>query len=280
MLKNILLIFGLLLTIAACSVETKSEDVVPPSINEKSQAGPYTVDFNNSNNNYQHNFKMNIDQNEGKVEYFITTSDAVEIEFVGTSLKVTGCSASQVTHQTYWIPDGKTTTGQYVIPGSTFKTQAATRGTFTHILRDLSGCTLLDLTTTLRKKQTSSMKCKESSDSNCHVAIYCKEKDPLKSFIEVEVWEESWGTTLREFRNQGNGTRNLMTMNSVTFSNNGTESTYISKSVSDKTFLKYNNQNLLGLYSQAIQGTQVNTDVTCEKLWRARISQALPLRDS
>jgi hypothetical protein len=260
---SVTLTVTLALALTACSVHTSPEEVAPPANNEKTSAGPYQVAFDATTKTYQHSFEMDINQADGKVEYYVNTPEASEVEFVNTSLKVTGCAAGQVNHQTYWVPDSSTTAAQSIAMGSTFKTRAGVQGTFLHVLRGLTGCSHVSLSTTLKKKQSSSMKCKESSDTNCRVDVYCKEDGIPTNYIEVEVWKESWATTLRKFMNHGDGSRSLMNMNSVILANNSTETTYTSNSGSSVTYLKYNNQTLVGIYSQDVMGTPVTTTLRC-----------------
>ncbi|WP_413291340.1 hypothetical protein [Bdellovibrio sp. HCB337] len=263
MLKNSILVISTGLILAACSASVKTEEVAPPGNNEKANGGPYTVDFSAADSTYKHSFKIPINQAEGKVEYFIKTAEAADIEFVSTQMKVTGCPANQVTHKTFWIPDSQNTVGQYVVPGSTLKTRAGVQGTFMHIVLGLTNCTDVELNTVLKKKKVSNMKCKESSDSTCRVQVYCREGNYPTNYVEVEVWQDAWGMSLRKFMNGGDGTRGLMASNSVTVLNNGTDTIYTNNSGSDKVFLKYNNQTFAGLYSQDIMGNTFDSRVTC-----------------
>lgn len=262
MLKKTFLLLASGLIIAACSA-TQSEDVAPPVAKENS-AGPYDVTFDPTTGIFQHNFEMNIAQSEGKVDYYIQTPEEIDVTFVETALKVTGCPASQVTHQTFWLPDSATTSGQYLGVGSVFRTRAGIRGSFMHVLRGLDGCATVNLTTKLQKRMGSNMPCKESTDTTCRVQVYCKETDPVRTYVEVEVWKESWGVTLRKFMNSGNGTRSLMATNTVVSTSTTTETTYSANSPGDRTYLRFNNQTFAGVYSQDVMGNAYPTDVTCK----------------
>jgi hypothetical protein len=245
----------------ACSKSSDSGKVADPGTNDKAQAGPYVVDFGTTKS-YQHSFKIPINQNEGKVEYFITMPEATDIVLTDTSLTVTGCPASQVIHQTFWLPDSAVASGQYVVIGSSFRTLAGTQGTFLHILKGLDGCTDVNLSTTLTKKDKPAMKCKESRDPNCQVQVYCKESDALPTnYIEVEAWKEYGGISLYKFMNHGDGTRSQMSMNSAAFTNDGTQSKY--SATSNSTYLRYNNTTRIGLYYESIAGQSFTTDVNC-----------------
>lgn len=262
MLKNIF-ILSALITLVACSAKVTSEEAPPPQ--EKSSAGPYTVDFNNSSMTYQHSFSLPIDQSAGKVEYYVTTPNIADIEVVHTSLKVTGCSASQVIHQLLWLPDSQKTEGIYLSIGQSFKTRANVQGTFLHSLRGLDGCTQVELSTTLRQKPKASLPprtCKESNDTTCKVEVYCAEDYPGKKYMEVEVWKESWGTTLRKYSLNDNGSRTLSSMNTVTSSNTG--SMWIYSDARGSSTLRFDTSNGKGVFTLQVGGSNFPTDVTCQ----------------
>lgn len=153
MLKKIILLFGCLIALNACQVKSTSSHPVqpPPPPPEKPSAGPYTVVFDNTNNIYHHSFNLTIDQKEGKVEYLITLPEALKIELFNTQLSVVGCTASQVTHEIYWLPNKNKIEWYYVSIGSTFTAEANAEGTLVHVIKGLDGCQSLTLSTTLKR---------------------------------------------------------------------------------------------------------------------------------
>lgn len=153
MFKKIILLLGSLIALNACQVKSSTPQSAqpPPPPPEKPSAGPYIVIFDNTNNTYHHSFNLNIDQKEGKVEYLITQPDAVKIEMFNTQLSVVGCSASQVTHELFWLPNKNKIEWYYVSIGSVFTTEANAEGTLVHVLKGLDGCQSLTLSTTLKR---------------------------------------------------------------------------------------------------------------------------------
>mgnify|MGYP003407425659 CR=1 FL=1 len=153
MFKKIVLLLGALIALNACQVKNTTPQPVqpPPPPPEKPSAGPYSVVFDKDTNAYHHSFKIDLDQKEGKVEYLLTLPVIAKIELSHTQLSVVGCSASQVTHELFWIPDQQKLSWYYVSIGSTFTTEANTEGKLIHIVKGLEGCQSLTLSTTLKR---------------------------------------------------------------------------------------------------------------------------------
>ncbi len=208
---------------------------------EHPEVGPFTVQFAPTDQSYQHNFKVNIDQDEGKVEYYVTTAADEKVEIKDIVLKVTGCPAGQISHQMFWAPDStQSNFGYQEYKGDKFQTTAKIKGTFIHSLKNLKGCTAVDLTTKLVKyvyttphpEFSVGQHCPEASASDqCTVKLYCREKNPLNSFYEFEIWKRGNQYGLSHFYNHGDGTRGLLSSNSVNESLINNEIKYTSSSL-------------------------------------------------
>lgn len=262
MLKNIILMTTLFGILSACSGSKSSETVAEAPV-ESTSVGPYAVDFNNDAKTYQHNFNIRIAQDEGKVEYNIFTSEIVEVELLSAPLQVTGCPASQVLHQIIWFANSTKPSGIAVKPGATFKTIANTQGTLMHSIRGLKGCERVDLTTTLHQKPKQIIaprKCQESSDLNCKVEMYCTE--PGYKYTEVEVWKESWGTTLRKFNVNSSGSRTMSNLDTVSAVASGNQMTY--RATNNSNSLSVNLVTGVSLYTIYAAGQSFPIDLTCQ----------------
>lgn len=217
--------------LSACSKGSKTE-VVPESVeNQKSEVGPFNTEFTSADQTYRHNFKTNISQNEGQVEYYVKTLGKEKIQLLESKLTVSGCPASQVSHQTFWIPDSqKPNQGYQLFLNTVFESLPQVKGVVRHVIHGLQGCQAVELSTTLKKQVAAPALgpiCQGTTASNsCRVKIYCKEKDPLTYFYEVEIWDRPTGQTLNQFMNHGDGTRGLMVLATVTPANDGTFLTY------------------------------------------------------
>lgn len=150
--KTKVIFLACLFFLTACSKSNDSEVVQSP-VAEKAEVGPFTVAFSGDNQSYEHNFKININQDEGKVEYFVQTAEAAKIDFIDTKLTVSGCPAAQVIHRTFWIPDASTQEGELTMPGFFFETIANKKGVLLHVLKGLNGCSSVELKTVLKKQK-------------------------------------------------------------------------------------------------------------------------------
>lgn len=146
--------FCALLSLSSCSVKNDDpQPVAPPQETPvKTSAGPYIVDFDPATNSYTHNFFINIQQIEGKVEYFISPSAATDILIEVAQSNVLGCVASQVHHEMFWAYDHRNPlAGRFVFVGSSIHAYEAYKGILTHSFRGLQGCRSLELTMKLKK---------------------------------------------------------------------------------------------------------------------------------
>ena len=254
----------LMFFLTACSATSNDGGQVPPQT-ANSTTGPFVVEFSADAKTYQHNMTVTIDDTAGGVQYLLTTAAAEDVVFISTDLKVTGCAPSQVKHNVFWLPTGDPSYAIPLSPGSTFRTRAGIQGIFLHSLAGLDGCASVNLTTILKLKEktvTPAPKCKESSEASCQVQVACVDSKGSDRYVEVEVWKESWGTTLRKFTLASNGTRTLAAMNSVTGTQSG--SIWNFKTDRDLTSLRLDTVAKTGLYNLAAAGQVFPTELFCE----------------
>lgn len=154
-MPKLIVLLGLCsLVLMSCSPETPEMQPVAPPAEEpvKVSAGPYSVVFDPSTNTYTHRFFINIDQNEGKVEYYISAGVSEDITIETAQSGVYGCPATQVSHQMFWAYDQlEPLQGRFVFVGSVVRAYAGYKGILTHTFRKLQGCRSLELTMKLRK---------------------------------------------------------------------------------------------------------------------------------
>lgn len=152
-LKMILCLFAFASVLSACNKKPDAapETVPAPVDRTEASASSYRIDFTNSPI-YQHSFKMNIDQAEGKVDYLLTLDEDTVVQVELVKAQVTGCVATQVKHEVFWIPDQRRSQqGQFVTNGSVFQAFAGIEGKLMHTFRGLSGCKSIEVITNLKK---------------------------------------------------------------------------------------------------------------------------------
>lgn len=221
-MKHLFLIFLItnLMNLLSCGKSDSPEVVAPPNDSDKQDdgTGPFVVTFKAEDQTYTHTLKININQDQGKVEYQITTPEATAIEFTSAELNVVGCPASQVTHKTFWLPDATKTVGSFISPGKTFRTDPTVLGIFRHEILNIGGCSGLTLTTNLKKTKFESRPCvgeTNKTSKTCSTLVYCRESDINENYFEVEIWKDEGSLALSKFMNRGDGTRALMMKTSV-----------------------------------------------------------------
>ncbi len=238
---------------------------------EHPEVGPFTVQFAPTDQSYLHHFKVNIDQDEGKVEYYITTAADEKVEIKDIVLKVTGCPANQISHQMFWAPDSaQNNFGYQEYLGDKFQTTAKVKGVFIHSLKNMRGCTAVDLMTKLTKyiytpphpEFTVGHPCPEASTSDqCKVKLYCREKNPLTSYYEFEAWKRGNQYTLSHFYNHGDGTRGLLSSNSANESSINNETKYTSSNF--KVSLNMNLSTGDGIFTDSSFAPTMTYSVEC-----------------
>lgn len=232
-MKKLFFCLTLCLSLIACEDPSGEREAAKPGTehSEKTGAGPYQVVFSGADQSYQHSFSFPIRQEEGKVEYYVQTPSSIEVEFLETRLTVSGCAASNVKHQIFWMPDVRISNMVYYLKeGESFRTQSGVRGSFVHLIRGLGGCTDINLTTKMRMKPAIVRPCKESnSPGACKVLAYCRANYPT-NFTEAEIWQEPHGMSLRKYMNFGDGNRRLMASSSVSMMAQGNVMTYSNSS--------------------------------------------------
>ncbi len=136
------------LFITACGGEDAQK--VNPPLTKPQNSGPFVVQFN-AKSEYEHLFVFNYPNNSGKVEYFIKTKNAEDIQLIKNDLIVTGCSSAEVTYMTYWLPDSRNNYAYAITAGSTFSTGAETQGTLMYVIYGIQGCSQIQIKTKLLK---------------------------------------------------------------------------------------------------------------------------------
>lgn len=262
------LLMSALIALGGCGKPKDSGESVPISEdpNAQAQSGPYIVNFSSTDNMYNHLFQGNINQNEGKIEYYIATPTSTQIEVRQSTLTVTGCSASKVKHYLYWVPDANfPNEGAPVKVGSLLQTLPNTKGVLRHVLLGLDGCQSIELLTSLKQipQSTHIGSACDSTATNCQIKQYCREKNASSSFNEVEVWSQTWGLELRNFMNHGDGTRSLMMVTTARDTSDSSVYRYESTSatIANLALAKLTKQ---GVFSQVVVGTQVKLDLICD----------------
>ncbi len=213
-MKKAILALSLCMSLMACEDTGKPQDVPKPDNNTES-VGPYDVTFSGKDQSYTHSFNISPHDDEGAVDYHITTPASVDIQFVDTRLQVAGCPVSSVKHQVYWLQDANQPLVQMLKVGETFRTRAGMKGIFRHFIRGLGGCNSMSLTTNIKVKPQIARTCNGTLEpATCQVMAYCRQSG-TSYYSEVEVWKETRGLVLRKFMNRGDGTRSLQVMADV-----------------------------------------------------------------
>lgn len=265
-MKNIFLLLATL-TVFSCSPKKEVMNAVPTA-NEAdgSATGPYTVAFDLTSLTYEHSFEVNIQQDSGKVEYFITTDRNESVVVENYSSSVSGCPVEQVKHVVGWFEIEAGPTTAVLKNQSKFQTKRKTKGKVVHLFENLNGCTKIAVTMKLRQLPHSGpvgKVCDKAADINeCRVDVYCREMYST-NFVEIEVWNRKGQLTLNKFMNRGNGDRGLMSMNSARLATGETTTIYTSTS-SSAASLKIQNSNLSGLYSERIMGQDFSNELICD----------------
>ena len=260
-----------LITLVFYSCSAKKTDLTdaPTAGNNETSTntmGPFTVSFDAAESKYENTFRIPIQQNEGKVEYNIFTDRSENVVLEYSNIAVTGCDASLVKQQIFWLADEKQTLGQIIKNQSQFKTQIKTKGKIVYSIYHLNGCSEIELKIRLKKLPhigNAGKACEGSTNlQDCRVDVYCKE-NYSSNFIEVEVWNRAGQRSVQKFMNHGDGSRSLMSMFTANFSNVANSTIYTSTN-SSRTFLKYDNSSLVGFYSENILGNDYTNDLQCD----------------
>lgn len=268
-MRTRILIASALLLLAACSKSPESEIVPSGDGNAAAgDVGPFTVAFQGPEQTYEHSIKGVPKQNEGKVEYFVTTAEKSKVTLVKTQVQVTGCPAAQVTHHTFWVSDvSNMSEGQLILPGQSFEPKVSVKGVLLHVLKGLDGCSEIEVLTSLKRTAMTQPNpgfpvggaCEGTTDG-CMVQVYCREPDIQTNFIEVEIWKRSWGTLVQKYMNPGDGTkRGLMVSETVTPSSTASSLTFLGSS----TKLNFSTTTGVGVFTEKFAGQTFQYDLDC-----------------
>ena len=256
-------------SILSCSVKTSEaepETVDPGSTKTSEPVGPFTVAFTPTQSVYEHSFRIPIDQDSGKVEYFVQTGrkETVIVEFVNSA--VVGCPAAQVKHTVLWFDDETNMVRQVLKTNSQFSTKRNTKGRIIHAFENLNGCTEIEIKMRLRQNPHGGVvgtACTGyAKPEECKIEAYCREKYAT-NFIEIEVWNRGNNLTLQKFMNSGAGSRSMMSANSARFAVGNPQSAYTSTS-STPASLKFDNATLSGIYTERLMGQDFTNEVSCD----------------
>lgn len=69
-----------------CSKKNSTREFVPHKKIENEGVGPFNVMFDPTTHRYEHRLNLEINQDEGKVEYYLTTTESANIVLVNSSL--------------------------------------------------------------------------------------------------------------------------------------------------------------------------------------------------
>ncbi len=259
-----------LLVLAACKKSGEAEVVASTDSDQQAagDVGPFTVNFDGSAQTFAHSVKGVPKQGEGKVEYYITVNEKSKVTLVSTEIKVVGCPASQVSYQTFWLPDATKAEGTLVMNGLSFQPTPGLKGSLMHVMHGLDGCSEVQLATSLKREKILKpnptfpvgQACEGSSASSpCTVQVYCREQDPLSTYHEFEVWSYSWGRQVNHYMKSSDGKRSLMSSSSVTVNAGATSTSYTGSSAS----LTYDNATGMGRFSERMAGQTFSYDTDC-----------------
>lgn len=254
--------------VASCSAKVESPQSFPEGNAPQGESqGPFTIAFD-TNNSYSHFLKININQTEGKVEYKINTSSRFDLIVDEVSSAVTGCDATTVKHDVFWLPDESSTAqGQMLKVNSKFMTGRKTTGVLVHSFKNLQTCTGIEIKTRLRKeiKPTKIGQICEGFGSvdQCKLASYCKEKFVGAPFYEFEIWNQQGILSAKKYLVRSDGTRGLMSLYTVNFNDTTAQASFDS-TANNNFSLKINNISYDGLATEIVNGQNYSLSLACE----------------
>lgn len=142
-MKNLLISLITLLSFAGCA--NKSEEVAMQPVVEKEGIGPFSVEFA-SDSTFQKAVSAPISQAEGKIEFFSFADLPSQIVVKDIKLSITGCDASQVQFNLFWIPnlDQAPTKGYEVRKSSRIEVKEKVKSSLVASFKNLQNCTHID----------------------------------------------------------------------------------------------------------------------------------------
>lgn len=253
----------------ACTAKVETPQAVSGVDNnpQSEDVGPFEIKFD-ANNTYTHNMKINIKQDEGFIEYKINPGQRWDLAVEENQSLVTGCDASMVKHDVFWLPDeSNKTIFQILKPNAKFFTGRKTQGVIIQSFKGLTNCSGIEIKTKLKKeiKPTKVGQVCEgfSSVDQCKIMSYCKEKNVSSLYYEIEVWNQQGVLTAKKFLVRNDGTRGLMSFYSSNFVDSIVQASFVS--TADNSFsLKINNINYDGTSAEKINGQTYTLNLACE----------------
>ena len=248
-MKSSLLKSAALIAITAllinCSAKVESPQSVPPSpAPQGNDVGPFVIAFDTANT-YSHSIKININQDEGFVEYKLNAGQRFDLVLDESPVAVTGCDAQTVRRTTYWLPDETNkTVFKALTPTTKFITGRKTTGVLIHSFKNIGTCTTIEIKTKITKETRSTRVGKVcdsfSSADQCKIESYCKEQFVSGWFYEVEVWNQQGTLLANKYLNKNDGTRTLSSTYTVKLTD-ATDSSEYKSTAADQYSLKINN---------------------------------------
>lgn len=266
-LKN----FGLSLLVVsnfACSAKVETPQSVPnDNTPQGDPQGPFDIKFD-SNNSFEHSLKINIQQDEGIIEYKFNPGTRVDLILEESNSAVTGCDAQTVKHDIYWFSDENNKVYYQILkPNSKFYTGRKTTGVILHSFKNLQNCEFIEMKTRV-KKETKTTKLGQvcegfASADQCKLHSYCKEQIVATPFYEVEVWNQQGVLTAKKFIVRTDGTRGLMSSYSVSLTDSVPTALFSSTSNNSFTLL-ISNTTYDGTATERIAGNTYYLNLACE----------------
>lgn len=266
-LKNLGLCLMLVATFA-CTAKVETPQTIPDDNKPQGDPqGPFDLKFD-TNNSYAHVFKINIQQDEGLLEYKFSPGSRVDLILEENNSSVIGCDPQTVKHDVFWLPDENNKTNyQLLKPNSKFFTGRKTTGVILQSFKNLQNCTSIEVRTKI-KKEMKATKIGQVCDGfasadQCKLLSYCKEKIVATPYFEVEVWNQQGVLTAKKIMVRTDGTRGLMSSYSVTLSDT-TASALFSSPANNNFSLSVSNLSYNGSSTEKINGNTYTLDLACE----------------
>jgi hypothetical protein len=263
-----ILMITLSVLLFSCSAEVQSPQAVPQEQKPQGEdVGPFAIGFD-ATNTYQHSLKININQDEGFVEYKINAGQRLDLVLDENPVSVTGCDPQAVKRTSYWWPD-ETNKSVYKIltPATKFITGRKTTGILMHSFKNIGSCSSIEIKTKISKEFRPTRVgqiCENfSSTEQCKILSYCKEQFVSGWFYELEVWNQQGTLWLKKYLNKTDGNRVLSSTYSVLFTDSINEAEYKSQD-SDQYTLKINNLNYESVSTEKINGQTYKLNVSCD----------------
>ena len=149
-MNRFMLFFFLFSAFALGACQKKSEEKETEVVIQNDGVGPFTVQFD-ANSNYENKIDVAINQDAGKIEFFIPPGEAGKISIEALTTQVRGCNGNQVISKAWWFADADTTSSLPVTIGSQMTLLANKKALLLLTFQNLTGCTNIGSTLRLKK---------------------------------------------------------------------------------------------------------------------------------